>query len=408
MTAPKLTHLPDVLEEHFEELQFLWGRRPAALRSPAHTARTLAELDERIAARLQGLLAQGEHTLPLLEAGLAGDDPMAVFAAAFTLLHLGGEPALGRVREALAGAEGPRLEALRQAVCAGPAGALLPSLEALVRMAAPPVAVAAAEAVAVQAGVAPEAARLERFLHDDDPAVRTGAWRIVANVAPPLEARTYAAGLRDEPPVRRAAIDAAMWTGQPGIVDVARRAAEAPAPENLDLLHVLAVLGGPAELPRIAAVARATALGPARFALLGAYGHPALVDLLLTELLNPDPVVAAAAGAAFTRMTGADIDSGQRATAPPPDGVEPDAFEAEFAEEVALPDPERARRHWAAVCEGLAQASRICAGHDLARPLDAEAAARLDLESRWEMYLRARFAGAWRGSPRDLEHFPQR
>lgn len=408
MTAPKLTHFPDILEEHFEELQFLWGRRPAALRSPVHSARTLAELDERIAARLQALLAQREHAAPLLEAGLAGDDPMATFAAAFTLLHVGGEAALERVRDALAGADGPRLDALRRAVCAGPAGALLPSLEALGRMAAPPVAVAAAEAVAVQAGVAPEGARLERFLQDDDAAVRTAAWRIVANVAPPLEPKAYAAGLRDEPAVRGAAIDAAMWTAQPGILHLARQAAEAPAVESLDLLHALAVLGGPAELPRLAAVANTTELGPARFALLGAYGHPAVVEPLLAELWNPDPAVAAAAGAAFTRITGADIDSGQRATAAPPPGTEPDAFEAEFAEELSLPDPERAQRHWATVCESLAGATRICRGHDLARPLDAGAAAQLDLESRWELYLRARYGGTWAGSPRDLERFPQR
>src|SRR5438270_686554 len=35
MAEPKLRMIPDILEEHFEELQFLWAQRRAALEAPS-------------------------------------------------------------------------------------------------------------------------------------------------------------------------------------------------------------------------------------------------------------------------------------------------------------------------------------------------------------------------------------
>ena len=46
MTAPKLRYLPDILEEHVEELAFLWGQRRTAIRSPIYTRRALLQLED--------------------------------------------------------------------------------------------------------------------------------------------------------------------------------------------------------------------------------------------------------------------------------------------------------------------------------------------------------------------------
>ena len=77
-----LTFIPDVAEEHFEELQFLWSQRRHALRSAAYTMREMAMLEERIEAHVQGLLVIGADLLDFVAEGLDGDDAMAAFAAA--------------------------------------------------------------------------------------------------------------------------------------------------------------------------------------------------------------------------------------------------------------------------------------------------------------------------------------
>src|SRR5256885_16615339 len=98
MPAPA-TYIPDILEEHVEELAFLWGQRQSAMRDPSYTIRELTHLEERITAHLQGVLAVGEVALPLLEDTLAAEDPHMVFAAAYALLHAKNETATARVRD---------------------------------------------------------------------------------------------------------------------------------------------------------------------------------------------------------------------------------------------------------------------------------------------------------------------
>src|SRR4029453_12386824 len=110
---------------------------------------------------------------------------------------------------------------------------------------------------------------------------------------------------------------------------------------------------------------------------------------------NPDPEVATAAGAAFSKITGQDIDSKDRTTLPPKNGKEPDEFEAEFLEEVTLPDPTLARTQWEKIKPRLSRATRVCRGFDLSRGASADIVAKLDMESRWEFFLRSRFTKTW-------------
>src|SRR5437868_12873331 len=97
--------LIDIVKEHFEELQFLWGQRRPALRSPLYTARELLDLEERIEAHVQGLLVAGDQVIPLVEEGLTGDDPLLVFASTYALLRLNTEAAIQRAGAAFAAAE---------------------------------------------------------------------------------------------------------------------------------------------------------------------------------------------------------------------------------------------------------------------------------------------------------------
>ena len=61
MTDTPMKFLPDLVEEHFEELAFLWGQRRGALRSPRFMPRDLDRLEKRIEAHLQGLLIAGDE-----------------------------------------------------------------------------------------------------------------------------------------------------------------------------------------------------------------------------------------------------------------------------------------------------------------------------------------------------------
>lgn len=406
MTAPALTYIADILEEHVEELAFLWGQRRTALQSPRYSIRAFAHLEERIAAHLQGVLAIGGEALPLLEDTLRDGDSLPSFAAAFALLHRGDDSATARVLDAFAHAENVRLGGLRDALCEGPIGSLLPQLQALAHSARAPLAVAAAQSLAFHTDVGLTDRLVHQFLSDEAPGVRAQAWRLVGYLGMRLDPKAYAAALRDDPVVKRAALHAGAWCGERGVLAVGRKFAQAPAPDQADALELLAILGGLEDLPGFTAIGRQATLGPSRFRLIGCFGHPALMELVMVGIRDPDPATAVAAGAAFTKMTGAEIESSTVATLPS-DGSPPlDEFEMEFLGEVRLPSPALAQRHWDKVKGHLAQASRICRGVDVGGRLDPESFALLDMESRWEACLRARFHGAWSGSPVRLERFP--
>ena len=117
MANPKVRILIDILEEHFEELQFLWSQRQTALRSPRYTLRELSHLEDRIEAHVQGLLIAGEQIMALVEKGLSADDPVLAFAAAYALLRLNTEAASKRVLDSFRQAKGGQLDGVRQALC---------------------------------------------------------------------------------------------------------------------------------------------------------------------------------------------------------------------------------------------------------------------------------------------------
>ncbi|MEX0712865.1 MAG: FHA domain-containing protein [Pirellulales bacterium] len=214
----------------------------------------------------------------------------------------------------------------------------------------------------------------------------------------------YPEGVRDaDPGVRRAALLAAAWTGQKWLLSHCRSAAERLDVQDFDAIWLLAVLGSPVELDRILAAGKASALSPRRFEVLAACGHPRVVELLFEGMQSDDPSISSAAGAAFTRITGEAIESGERHALEPAGGTPSDEFEREFLEEVALPDVARAREHWQAHQKRYSQGTRWCAGFDLSQPAGPEVLVKLPLPARYEAWLRAHYWGTSTGSPVELE-----
>jgi uncharacterized protein (TIGR02270 family) len=419
MASPKIVVMQDLLEEHFEELQFLWGQRQSALRSPRYGIRDLSDLEERIEAHLQGLLVGGEHGLAFLEKGLAEDDPVLVFLGAYGLLRSNTESAAQRVLDDFLKAEGKRLDGLRQALCHGPITPIRSQLQKVLASAPAPVGVATAEILACHGLLEITTDQFNRFLKNEEPSVRQAAWRTAARTSIPRKPEIYEAGLRDEDPaVRNEAMMAAAWGKHQGVLDFCRKLAAKPTHPGPpppgggnggeDALYLLAVLGKPIELPRILALGKAAELGPRQFQILGAFGHPEVMELLLEGITNKDPRQAVAAAAAFTKVTGCPIDSDKRATLPPADGSVPDEFEKEFLDEAKVPSLELAKAHWQKVKSQMSKGTRWSRGFDLSQGANGQVLDQLDLESRLEACLRGRFDGTWSGNAFTLEAFPQK
>src|SRR5690348_11938656 len=309
-----LTFMPDIAEEHYEELQFLWTQRRNALRSSAYTMREMGMLEERIEAHTQGLLVLGEHLLELVEPGLAGDDEMPAFAAAHALLRLGTPDGVSRVRDAFVSAEGKRLEGLREALAHGPAQPLIPLLQRLFTSAPPPLAAAAGEVLAFHRAFLPSAEQLVPLVGDEHPAVRRTAWRLATYWAIGMPAAIYEAGLHDDDPaVQSAAFEAAAWSGYPGWVAYCQTLAAQPSPEAVEPIATLAAILPAQEWQTVIRLAATSAFGPGRHRIAAAFGHPTMIDFLLQEMESPEPASAAGAGAAFGKMLGFAVESGRRA-----------------------------------------------------------------------------------------------
>jgi hypothetical protein len=168
------------LSKHLEDLRDLWRQRRRLERSPEHVASDILDLDDRIEAHLDALRIAGEDLAPLMEAGLASEDPAGAFVAAYVLLDLGREDVARRVVGVFREAEGGRLAGLRDAFSHGVITPVLQELrEAFV---SPPsrVAIAAGEVLAVHQQLDSHTGRLTELLTDEDAEVRRAAWHIIA------------------------------------------------------------------------------------------------------------------------------------------------------------------------------------------------------------------------------------
>jgi hypothetical protein len=216
--------------------------------------------------------------------------------------------------------------------------------------------------------------------------------------------RPYDQALADEDPaVRRAALLAAAWTGERWLRGYCRGLATNPSLDSWDALWLLAVLGQPEDLELLLAVGRTRQLGSRRFQLYASYGHPGVVRELLLGIDSQEPPTAVAAGVAFTKITGVNVDSSERVELAPEEGLAADEFEQALSGEVFLPSLQRAELHWQRVKQEFAQGVRWRRGINVGRDLTPDVLSQLDLEGCWEACLRGRYEGTWQGTLQELE-----
>ena len=408
MSTPVWTFIPDVLEEHIDELSFLWGQRLNALRSYQVSAPRFRDLEERILGRIDGIRAVGTDARPLLEAKLAADDALDVFAGAYGLLDPASHSDPAEIIGVAEKAEGARLNGLTMALCHSPVD-VRAHVNELLKSGNPAVAASAIEVLAFRGALPREASAIEPLLLNDDSNIKCTGWRAVSLALLPVRAELFAAALREEDAgLRAAALEAAGWCGIKGVLTLARQLATKSPAQSIEALELLAILAGPEDLPLMKQIAGITELAAARYRIVGSFGHPDLVEHLFRGMEHEDPKMAFAAGAAFTKMTAANIDSQNVVEVPPEDASPDDPIAAEFTDQVTLPDPAAARREWQRLGHAVTSAGRLAGGVDVSRVLDAATFAQLDMQTRYECCLRSRFYNAWTGSLVHLEAFPHR
>jgi len=390
----------DVLEVLLENLESLWGDWLGARRSPEFTLESLGDLEERLTAHLDALVLAGEEALPLLRPCLTADWEASALAGAHTMLLLGDPEVNGEVWEAFLSDGDPAARSgILLALRYGPPDAAEGRLRDAAGEDDPTLSLPAAETLAMRGSSVPPALRPREFVDHADPAVRASAWRVLAATGSPAvpTRESFLTAFADESEeVASASWLAAAWTRQPWLLVHCRARAAA----DIRSLAALAMLGGAEDAEAVLAAARNPALGPERFAALGSFGFPAVVETLVDAMADPDAVTAVAAARAYTRITGHDIFTDERAQLVSP-GEEPeDEFEAEFVDEEFLPDPGRARDWWGDSGASFDEGQR----HSQGAPLSGDML-EADLLSRRESAVRDRFAGE-EPMPTDLDRFP--
>lgn len=335
MVAP---HSPpvflDIVEEHFDELDFLWEQREANVFSPDWTLKDLAEHEARAFAHLEGVLLGGEAAFALARERLGGGERSAATAATFVLLESEAEEDREAVLGALRSGDQAVIDGARIALRHRSIDALLNPLKELVVGDEPFAAAAAADVLGFHRQQVPG---LRQLLEAEEPWCRRMALGAAGRTGVLVEADLVAALGHEEPGVRRVALEEAARCGVPSLHGICRKAATRAGDPDPEAIAFLGVLGDPEDLSTLAAAVRQPDLALQALRGIGVMGCVEAVPLLLASM--SDASAAVAAGHAYSRITGASDD----ALESPATGVE-DSDES--SGDVAPPDPSRAAADW--------------------------------------------------------------
>jgi uncharacterized protein (TIGR02270 family) len=298
--------IPEVLEQHAEELAHLRSMRRINVRAPHIRLKHLARLDERIAAHLDGLLEAGDEVWPYCE-------PMLELAAAGNVFAVTVVALLNRRRAPL-----ERLLALTEAAPAAARGFFsafgwvsAPELQGIGRELLSSevpfrrlTGLTACSLHRVDPGLT-----AGRYFEDPDPVIRARAWRTAGELgARALVSTSAAAAMSDEDPgCQFWAAWASVLLGDRGRgLDVMIRAAFAPGLLSSRALQ-LAIQALSVDAAH--ALLQPLAQDPANIRLVmrgaGFAGHASYIPWLIG--LMTDNKLARLAGEAFSMMTGLDL-----------------------------------------------------------------------------------------------------
>ncbi|MFL5354792.1 TIGR02270 family protein [Archangium sp.] len=332
----------DIHEEHLDEAAFRWSQWERALDAPDYVLAEVAELEEALAAHVDGLVLGGERVARrLLEPALAADEAERIVAAALALL--GGESPSGpaAVLAALRQAEPPVLVALQRALELAAPPALLSDLPSLLKNeAAVPEFLALVFDTLGLRGLATAPLCTPFFTHLD---ARVAAAAVCAagRMRMPLDPGVLRRALGSaEPPLRDAAIVAGLMGGHRDAWLACQAVAESRAPNSRLPLLLLAMGGDERDVKRLLELLSDASLRPDVLWALGFSGSVAAAEACL-ELMRQEPV-AALSGEAFSAITGLRLEGQYAVERQEMDAEEPVPLEQEDLDADLVPRPEDA------------------------------------------------------------------
>lgn len=330
--------LLDIVEEHFDELDWLWEHREANVFTPDWTLADLAWCEQRAETHLDGLRLAELHGVDLARARLGGGETSVALAATLVLCADPSGAQLEPVRTVLRAGEPPVLDGVRRALRHDLPAALMPLLREL---AAGTDALRAATALDVLAFRREPLPRFDPSLlgHDHRPA-RCLALTAVARAGrtPALDEALGHALSDAETAVRRAGMFAAAHAGWPPLLARCREAATRRTDPDADAVSMLGALGDASDELLLRGALERPELAPAAVHALGALGRSTAVPLLLE--LMADAKLGVPAAKAYRRITGSDAAFGAMPFPRPPVAGGQDESED------LPPAPDAARADW--------------------------------------------------------------
>ncbi|RKG86091.1 TIGR02270 family protein [Corallococcus terminator] len=342
----------DIHETHLDEAAFRWSQWEKALDAPDFTLEEVAELEEPVAAHVDGLVLGGEPVATRLLVPALTEDPERIVAAALALLGAEAEYGPALVLAALPSAEPPAFSAFQRALALSPASGIFPALPALLKEDTVPELLALViEALGAQ-GLA-TAPLCAPFLSHPEPGVAAAALRAASSARLPLEPAVLQRALDSSAPVLRdAAILAGLLGGHRAAWTTCQSVVGARVPGGRLPLLLLAMSGEERDVKTLLELLSDEKLRPDVLWALGFSGRITAADACV-ELLRHKPV-AALAGEAFSAITGLSmaeqyaVAREEEDTALPP--LEEEDLDADLASKpedaLPLPQPQAISEWW--------------------------------------------------------------
>jgi uncharacterized protein (TIGR02270 family) len=347
--------LPAVLSQHAEEAAFLWLLRDAAVGTPHHDLSSLARLDQRVEAHLDGLRVAGEAGWKAAWQEFQDHpEPGEAFAAA-VLAFEAADP--GRVQPVLdaAGVSADLARAVVSAVGWLSDDAAAVAVPLLLTWSGPVARLVGLAGAAVRRSPPPDRV-LDKALRDPNPRLRRRAVKAVGelgdiNRAPAARENLKApdADLRFDAAwsLARLTTDAGAVAELQGLAVAGSRYRQRAADLAVRRLDPAAALRWVRVLEQIPGCERVAVQAA------GAIGDPAAIPSLVEKMATP--ALARAAGEAFSMITGVHVGYDKLDRDAPPEGFEAGPTEDPTDERVDpdpdggldWPDPEKVRKWWA-------------------------------------------------------------
>lgn len=367
----------DIVEEHFEELSFLWEQRERFLFAPDWTLANLGDLEERLEAHADGLRIAMDAFVDLATPALVGDDASAAAAAAIVLGTGGRKDLASQVIAAISVTTPAAAEGIRIGLQQTDVEMVSDDLYDLAVSNRIDCRAVAADILTFHRLRPPP--DLDRLLSSGSVSVCRLAFASAGRVRGALHRQRVEDALsQEDPTLASTALEAAALAGIPGLADLCRAAHRKRAPRRGEALAMLGVVGDSTDAGMLADAIDDVDAAQGAIDGLAALGVTEGVPHLLAAIDRS--TLGEQAAEALRRITGIEV---VRLASSPSADVD------EFAETIS-PSAEYARSEWDRVRARFAPGRRYQVGLDVSEmSVDASLTA-LPLRSRRDAYLRAR------------------